>query len=916
MRDINFAQAHHFSVVEKLGFCALYLCLSAALVFAGAHSFRAFYESEFKKNSDYIAQGLNADLVQIRGVLTSLSSLHFASSDFSRDELESYLQQLLNTYPFIRSTGRFDFVPHPEAQLFMQEMQEQGIYGFEIRDILANGQLRGALPREGYHAISAFEPLNPITARFLGVDVIYSDNKLGRIFQGAIDSNSTVFVTPPHFWSTSDNLVAFQPTYLGRRAPETLTERTMQYDGGFWFDIDLQKLLQKSQLNKLGYAAELCLGSAYSESSSCLYTQDEKHTSGQFLKFFSPYQWQNQWFYGEQVLTLKFTQQMGLSKKSSSILITVWLLASGLYLSLIQAIKARRETLRQIERSQPQLHRERELAAVTLEAIGDAVITTDEENRISYMNPAAETLTGWDFRDARGLKVDRVAPLQKTLQPLDSINGGCDLSGDTEMLIGREDSKQIFVNNTRSRLHDRSGQPVGDVLVLHDVTLTRQLTNALMHQANHDSLTGLANRRKFECTLNTLIEAQPKKQLNHGLCYIDLDQFKLVNDTCGHTAGDKLLENLSQNLQQMVRRNDLLARLGGDEFGMIIIDCDPDTAEQVAHRLYDFFQSFFFNWEGKVFAVRASIGFVPIKPQDHEISDILAAADLACYAAKDKGRNSLHIYRPEDDNMVQRKGEMRWLMRLQTALRDDGFLLYSQPICQLQTQPPKPTRHELLLRLREDDGTVITPFQFIQAAERYDLMREIDRWVISHAFEIVRSLRGTPYKNDVFCVNLSGQSTTDPSLSAFISRELVHYDIDPRLICFEFTETAIIENLCHAQELIAHLHELGCTVALDDFGSGVSSFGYLKRLKVDYLKIDGQFVKEMLNNKVDLEMVRSIHNVGKVLGIQTIAEFVEDGETADALKSIGIDYGQGYHFGKPSDVHKVIGAQRLRVVGG
>ena len=385
---------------------------------------------------------------------------------------------------------------------------------------------------------------------------------------------------------------------------------------------------------------------------------------------------------------------------------------------------------------------------------------------------------------------------------------------------------------------------------------------------------------------------------------MDLDQFKVVNDTCGHRAGDRLLRELTENMMTSVRKGDVLSRLGGDEFGLLIVNATPDVAQQVSERLYSFFQNYVFHHEEKAFAVRASIGLVHIDQSIGQLKDVMAAADIACYASKDSGRNSLSVYSTTDENMAERSVELSWLPRLQTALQNDEFRLHVQAVASLD--PTHATTHithfEFLLRLANSDGTESTPWQFVQAAERYDLMREIDKWVIRNALRIIDGLRGKPGGDCSFSINLSGQSAADPTLRFFIQEQIELYDVDPAQIWFELTETAAISHFSVAVDLIKSIRGFGSKVALDDFGSGLSSFGYLKNLPVDVIKIDGQFVKEIANNTIDREMVRAIHHVGRSMGIETVAEFVESQAIVDELIKIGIDYAQGYHIGKPCSI--------------
>ena len=385
---------------------------------------------------------------------------------------------------------------------------------------------------------------------------------------------------------------------------------------------------------------------------------------------------------------------------------------------------------------------------------------------------------------------------------------------------------------------------------------------------------------------------------------MDLDQFKIVNDTFGHIAGDELLRQLARVMHDGIRKDDLLARLGGDEFGLLLRNCPLDQARRIAEALLERIQAHRFNWQGKVFEAGASIGVVAVTQDDDDLTTILSAADLACYAAKDEGRNRIHIYHEADADLTERSEGMRWVNQILDALDHDRFLLYRQPIHALSDSGNGQEHCELLLRLRAQDGSIIPPNYFIPAAERYNIMPKIDRWVVRNAFAaLAAGGLGAPGKGGrVIAINLSGTSLGDTQLPDYIRACADESGIALADICFEITETAAIRNLPNAGRLINEMRALGCHFALDDFGSGLSSFGYLKALPVDYLKIDGTFVKDMLSDPIDRGMVEAIHQVGQMMKIRTIAEWVEDAATLEALRAIGVDFVQGYHIGRPQPI--------------
>ena len=437
---------------------------------------------------------------------------------------------------------------------------------------------------------------------------------------------------------------------------------------------------------------------------------------------------------------------------------------------------------------------------------------------------------------------------------------------------------------------------------------SRRAERFMMHLAYHDSLTALPNREFFHKRLSEVLADPVVRAGRQAVMYIDLDQFKIVNDTCGHSAGDQLLRQLANLLQTTLRKEDLLARLGGDEFGVLLLDCDPEEACQVAEKLRETVAGFRFFWDSRIFMVGASIGVVPIGGDSIPLATVLSAADAACYAAKDLGRNQVQVYRPEDEELRQRRAEMSWVNRITRALDEGRFRLRYQPIVALSSREGPLEHCEMLVSMIDEAGLNIGPDAFIPAAERYNLMPAIDRWVIDSALRFIGSLPDGTHCLRTCCINLSGSSLTDEHLLPYIQGKLDEYGVLPRLLCFEITETATIANMNRALRLISELRARGCRFALDDFGTGLSSFAYLKHLPVDFLKIDGTFVKDIVRDPVNRAIVKATNEIGHALGIKTIAECVEDTETMEALRELGVDYGQGFGIARP------LGLESLEIV--
>ncbi|MCG7983553.1 MAG: EAL domain-containing protein [Candidatus Thiodiazotropha lotti] len=426
----------------------------------------------------------------------------------------------------------------------------------------------------------------------------------------------------------------------------------------------------------------------------------------------------------------------------------------------------------------------------------------------------------------------------------------------------------------------------------------RLAEDRLHHMAFHDSLTNLKNRHELEQALQKALEEARHANQSHAFMYLDLDQFKVVNDTCGHMAGDELLRQISAVLKKRVRGSDLLARLGGDEFGVLLLNCPLDRAEQLANILRETVEAFRFIWEGRPFNTSVSIGLVDITPMTKSGIEVLSNADMACFAAKSRGRNRVHIYTAEDDELALRRDEMQWVSRINSALSEDRFLLYQQQIVPL-VELEGPCHTEVLLRMQGSDGEIISPGAFIPAAERYDLMQRLDRWVVNSIFTYLGEHRQDRDRGQLFFINLSGTSLSDPDFFEFIRERMNSLKVSPRSICFEVTETAAINNLEITESFIQEIREMGCHFALDDFGAGLSSFSYLKSLSVDFLKVDGSFVKQVEEDEMSRAIVDAINTIGHVAGLKTIAEFVERQQTREMLQSMGVDFAQGYGIQRP-----------------
>lgn len=558
------------------------------------------------------------------------------------------------------------------------------------------------------------------------------------------------------------------------------------------------------------------------------------------------------------------------------------------------------------------LSNEFERTRVTLSSIGDAVIATNERQEIEYLNPIAEKLTGWKSADAIGLPVTTVFHIvnQFTREVAKNPIAHClyeraivGLARDTVLIS--KDGSEYAVEDSAAPIFAAGDLIVGVVMVFRDVTGQRILRQEVERRASHDHLTGLANRAEFDRVLLEMFESSIYTGVSHALCCIDLDQFKIVNDSCGHAAGDALLKEVSALLLKSVRAKDLVVRLGGDEFALVLKECDLTAAHRISQQICESLARIRFQHGDSFFRVGASIGVVPLDGRWANAQAAQQAADGACFAAKDEGRGRVHLYVDSDRIIIEQRDQMQWAARLQQALDENRFELFAQPIMPLGEDVEKGLHFEVLLRLRELNGTLVSPGVFIPPAERFGLAPQVDRWVVSHVFEWMKLHEGRLDGVHSIAINLSGKSIGDKDFHRFLIEALDCDQIPTHKISFEITETAAIGNLDIANEFIAILHQRGARISLDDFGSGMSSMAYLKHLSFDYLKIDGQFVKDMANDAVDCAMVRSINEIAHLTGKTTIAEFVESADVLLLLKDLGVDCAQGYHIGCPKPIDEI-----------
>lgn len=579
--------------------------------------------------------------------------------------------------------------------------------------------------------------------------------------------------------------------------------------------------------------------------------------------------------------------------------------------NLVKEIDERRQAEQALRTSEARFR-------MLLESAGEGIYGLDSEGRCTFVNEAALTMLGYTRDELLGREMhslihhthaDGSAYPVETCSVYHAFHAGQACQGLVEQLWRKDGSSfpaEYSVQPLREAWQEET-RVSGAVVVFRDVAEAQAMKHLLSYQATHDMLTGLVNRQEFERRLERLLVEPPNDGEECALLYLDLDRFKVVNDTCGHTAGDQLLRQITERLQDRLRSRDTLARLGGDEFGVLLEHCPLDQALRIATELRDTAQDYRFVWEGKPFSVSASIGLVPLSATSGSLSTALAAADAACYVAKEQGRNRVHLYQPDDTLLTQQNAQMQWVTRLTHALDANRFRLYQQVISPLAKQGQVRSHYEILLRLLDEDGQVIEPMAFMAAAERYNLMPAIDRWVVREVISrhAVQQRHALVAERPIFSVNLSGSSLADKNLAAFVCELLAEHDVPANMLCFEISETTAIANLSRATEFIQALKRHGCLFALDDFSGSIQSFGYFNQLPVDFLKIDGSLIRTIAEDSLTRAIADAINRVAHVMAIETVAECAESVPVLALLKELGVDHAQGYALKPPQPLSEI-----------
>ncbi len=881
-------------------FCSLFSLMLLGLVFMFELD---DVESEFRDQVDATSSQLQHKLNASRAVVSSLAGWHHSHMVLRAGEFSVFATEMMDSYPHIDSIMFMKRVDQSERQRFVEGLRDDGYATYDIVT-LDSDQKRVSVPQRSlYLPVTLVEPLDPSSAIVLGYDG-FSDSAVSMSIYEAIQSGGSTISEPTELPGVGNVFYLFKAAYRGKVVPSDIKTRLEQLDGVFAVVIKTEFLLPHLSASFDGETTSLTMHHnrfLESDSRGHLVRYVAAGSSDGYVYQYLPV-FEVRLDLEALGLPFKLYFQRHVSIADFNFVvpaIVVFLTFIAMYLA---HIGLRRDYMHSIknEQVQDEIFKEKERVEVTLHSIADGVITVNSQNIVEYMNEVAESLTGWRCQEAVGMPIKQVFVSEKEQASngvLPGANGHAGVGGDGivgNYVLTHKGGTRFAIESSRGVIRDRAGNEVGAVIIFRDVTYEREMALRMAHQARHDELTGLFNRREFEIQLRYSLEHGSSGDHKDVLCYFDLDQFKVVNDTCGHMAGDELLKQLTHLLRNNIRDTDVLARLGGDEFGLIIRHCGLEKAREIASVLHSVIREFRFVWQGKTFDIGASMGLVEISRDIGSLHEVMSAADAACYMAKDKGRNRIVVHRFDDHELQMRHGEMLWVHKVHDAFAHDRFCLYRQKVSSLKDQGA-PIHYEVLIRMRDDEGKIVLPMAFIPAAERYNLMPDVDRWVISKALSMIALDVG----DEVYNINVSGKSINEESFLKYVADEIKSSGVDPARICFEVTETAAITHLSSAIEFINVLKALGCSFALDDFGSGLSSFAYLKNLPVDYLKIDGGFIKDMIDDPVDMAMVACIVQVGKVMGIKTIAEFVENEAIKRELMFMGVDYGQGYWISRP-----------------
>ena len=852
--------------------------------------------TNFRRNQPVIHATLSQRLNNLDAALVSLvGQIH--SSTTAPERITSFANSIVQQFSYLQTVIIVKQVSDATRPGYEDTKRQSGNIQFTLKQLGNKTLFDNVAYRDVYFPIDIIEPVTPGNARLSGLD-LRSIPVLNELIDTAISSGHICASRSFNFMGDSQvSYFIAKVIYSNAYTLDPTAVSKQDIAGVALLQINSSKLLPELdadphyQLTLAAADDDQPILSIQSDAKPQLIPLPQSSISQKLAAH------DQEWRYslGYQLSVNDFiNRNLGLAS------------ALACLLSIIFAVTYRIIRLSSIHHLHTQnlLFEQREKARVALESIQDAVVITTPEGQIDFINPAAETLLGqsaklvmWKgFAQCFTLVSEDNIDVNRDPVQLCLRSESANYQSDSDVLL-LQNGNSMSLHTSAVAIRDRQGDISGVVLVLRDISHSRRLAKKMSYEATHDQLTGLINRRGFEQSLGQALDNFRLHAKQNILCYLDLDEFKPVNDACGHQAGDELLKLITANIKTHIRRNDVLARVGGDEFGLLLNDCPMSHATEIAEKIRQEVHNTRFFWNEKLFNVGVSIGMVAINEHMQGIADVMNAADTACYMAKDNGRNQVCVLQP--DSQTPDSSTSQWPERIRKALSTNQFMLLTQVIVPL-TSGDAPPMLEFLIRLKTSAGRLAPPKAFLPAAERYDLTYDIDLWVISHAMAII-SQQQKNHSPLIYTINLSAQSLEHQDLGRVIEQTMLRHQINPGQLCFETTESAIISHHEKALELINHLRGLGCLFAIDNFGSGLSSFNHLKKLPIDFIKIDGSLIRNMRHDVIDKSMVRTISHIGHILHFKIVAESVEDDITLNMLSEIGVDYAQGFHISKPDD---------------
>jgi len=871
------------------------------------------------QQSQRIFKDLSDNVSDINAVLSGFVALHNTMDIVDAEQFSHYAKEMFGSYKGIHAIKLLTKVENDYREAFVSQMRDSGFPTFNITDgnHADSASWTPSNGRSFYFPLTAIEPAVPETIIELGYD-LYTNGKYRNAIDMAIDSGEAVSAHSIKLMNGASGYVVLKPVYAGRVMPLTAQERRSQTLYIVAVIVQAADMLANIAIND-GLNVEIYRNATDDihgkESADSLIAAISEPSTSSFL--FTEYHFHRTLQIDNQPLMLSIKSPIGLNAIRIKVVLIISMLWGAFLFLILFIVNTHYERLKEREESLNAWKWEKERADVTLHSLADAVITTNLHGVVEYMNPVAEKLTGWKIHDAKGRGIEDVFRLVnesneiKISSPvIECIERGVLKQSDNDLSLVHKNGEYNSVDYSIAPMYGSQNVVLGAVLVFQDVGSERMMQKLLTYQATHDDLTGLYNRREFERKMARAIERVFNYSEHYLLLYMDLDQFKVVNDTCGHVAGDLVLRQVTELLAPLIKEKETFARLGGDEFGVLLDGYTLEQAKALSKDILDAVRKYRFRWSNKVFEIGISIGIVDIDSGMQSISNIMSYADAACYMAKDMGGNNILVYQMDDDDYKVRKDQMKWVQKITQAFADRRFVLYAQQIVSLQGDTES-EHYEILMRMIDDNGEIIEPQEYIIAAERFRTMKDIDRWVIRNAFISIQKyvekmkLNSSLVKRN-YAINLSGQTVGSQSAIEYVKSLLQEFPEIIQYVIFEITETAAISNVSSAKRFIEELKSMGVKFSLDDFGTGVSSFNYLKNLNVDYLKIDGGFVREIIADSVDYAMVKSISHIGNVMGIKTIAEHAESDEICEKLKEMGVDYAQGYCLHEPESLENLV----------